>query len=73
MNKTIMTVDDSASVRLMVNFTLKELGYEIIEAENGKDALNKLAANKINIFCKISLSIVIFPLKLRYGFAQCIL
>jgi len=42
MKKTIMTVDDSASVRLMVKFTLSELGFEIIEAINGIDALQKL-------------------------------
>ena len=49
MTKTIMTVDDSASVRLMVNFTLRELGYEIIEAENGKEALKKLEKNHIHM------------------------
>src|SRR5512140_1865904 len=47
--KTIMTVDDSASVRLMVNFTLKQLGYEILEAANGKEALKKLAGRKIHM------------------------
>ena len=46
MTKTIMTVDDSASVRMMVSFTLKELGYEIIEAENGNDALKKMAKTR---------------------------
>ena len=44
-----MTVDDSASVRLMVNFTLKELGYEIIEAENGKAALKKMDGKHIDM------------------------
>ncbi len=43
MNKTIMTVDDSASIRQMVGFTLKKEGvYQIVEAVDGKDALNKL-------------------------------
>lgn len=49
MHKTIMTVDDSASVRMMVNFTLKELGYEIIEAENGVEALRKLDKKHIHM------------------------
>lgn len=40
--KTIMTVDDSASVRQMVAFTLKNAGYGVIEAVDGKDAVSKL-------------------------------
>ncbi|WP_027190211.1 response regulator [Fundidesulfovibrio putealis] len=40
--KTVMTVDDSASVRQMVAFTLKNAGYAVIEAVDGKDALSKL-------------------------------
>ncbi len=43
MVKTIMTVDDSASVRQMVSLTLKKAGYSIIEARDGKDALSKLS------------------------------
>ncbi|MBG0775593.1 MAG: response regulator [Desulfovibrionaceae bacterium] len=42
MSKTIMTVDDSASVRQMVSFTLKNAGYDVIEASDGKDAVSKL-------------------------------
>ncbi len=42
MPKTIMTVDDSASVRQMVSFTLKNEGHNVIEAVDGKDALGKL-------------------------------
>ncbi len=42
MAKVIMTVDDSASIRQMVGFTLKGAGYDVIEAVDGKDALAKL-------------------------------
>ncbi|MFV0420770.1 response regulator [Oleidesulfovibrio sp.] len=42
MAPTIMTVDDSASVRQMVSFTLRKEGYEVIEACDGKDALTKI-------------------------------
>ncbi len=42
MAKVIMTADDSASVRQMVGFTLKDAGYEVVEAVDGRDALNKL-------------------------------
>ncbi|MCR6630962.1 MAG: response regulator [Magnetospirillum sp.] len=41
MSKTIMTVDDSASMRQMVRLTLAGAGYEVVEAENGQDALAK--------------------------------
>lgn len=41
MAKTILAVDDSASIRQMVAFTLKGAGYEVTEAVDGKDGLNK--------------------------------
>jgi two-component system chemotaxis response regulator CheY len=49
MAKKIMTVDDSVSVRMMVGFSLKDAGYEIIEAVNGVDALLKLDENDISM------------------------
>jgi two-component system chemotaxis response regulator CheY len=42
MAKTVMTVDDSASVRQMVSFTLNQEGFEVIEATDGADGLSKL-------------------------------
>lgn len=44
MPKTIMIVDDSATMRQMVNFTLKEDGHEVLEGADGVDALTKLNA-----------------------------
>jgi len=38
---TILTVDDSASMRQMVTFTLKSAGHEVTEAVDGVDALQK--------------------------------
>jgi len=49
MAKLIMTADDSASVRQMVSFTLKQNGYEVVEAVDGKDALTKLASQKVDM------------------------
>lgn len=42
MGATILTVDDSKSIRQMVSFTLQQAGYTVIEAEDGKDALTKI-------------------------------
>lgn len=42
MSKVIMTVDDSASVRQMVAFTLKQAGFDVLEACDGQDALNRM-------------------------------
>jgi two-component system chemotaxis response regulator CheY len=49
MNKTIMTVDDSASVRQMVSFTLREAGFEVVEAVDGLDAMSKLNGSPIHM------------------------
>ena len=49
MAKIIMTADDSASVRQMVAFTLRQHGYEALEAVDGRDALTKLATQKVDM------------------------
>ncbi|MBI5746008.1 MAG: response regulator [Nitrospirae bacterium] len=41
MSKIILTADDSVSIRQMVSFTLKSAGYEVVEAVDGHDALEK--------------------------------
>jgi two-component system, chemotaxis family, chemotaxis protein CheY len=38
---SILAVDDSASMRQMVTFTLKSAGYNVVEAVDGQDALEK--------------------------------
>lgn len=47
--KTIMTVDDSASLRQMVQFVLREGGYEVLEAVDGLDALVKLKGRELDL------------------------
>jgi two-component system chemotaxis response regulator CheY len=48
-SKVIMTVDDSASVRQMVSFTLRDAGYEVVEAVDGQDALAKKNSRPMNM------------------------
>jgi two-component system, chemotaxis family, chemotaxis protein CheY len=45
-----MTVDDSASMRQMVSFTLHSGGYEVVEAIDGVDALSKLLGRDLDLF-----------------------
>ena len=56
MAKTIMVVDDSASIRQVVGLTLKKAGYDIIEACDGSDAMGKLNGQRINlIVCDVNM------------------
>ena len=49
MAKTILAVDDSASIRQMVSFTLKSAGYDVVEAVDGQDGLDKAKTKSINL------------------------
>jgi len=49
MAKIILAVDDSASIRQMVAFTLKSSGYEVVEAVDGMDGLEKAKAKSVNL------------------------
>ena len=47
--RQILTVDDSASIRQMVSFTLTKAGYQVTEAVDGKDGLSKAGTKKVDL------------------------
>jgi two-component system chemotaxis response regulator CheY len=49
MMKKILAVDDSASIRQMVGFTLRNAGYEVVDAVDGKYGLAKAAKEKFDM------------------------
>lgn len=49
MAKTIMIVDDSASLRQVVSISLRSAGYDVLEGCDGLDALGKLTGQKVHL------------------------
>jgi two-component system chemotaxis response regulator CheY len=49
MSKTILAVDDSASMRQMVGVTLRAAGYEVIEASDGDEALDYARRHQVDL------------------------
>jgi two-component system, chemotaxis family, chemotaxis protein CheY len=48
-SKTVLIVDDSASVRQVVGIALKGAGYDVVEATDGVDGLSKLDGRRIHL------------------------
>jgi two-component system, chemotaxis family, chemotaxis protein CheY len=46
---SILAVDDSASMRQMVSFTLRNAGFQVVEAVDGQDALDKVQAQDFQL------------------------
>lgn len=46
---TVLAVDDSASMRQMVSFTLKGAGYEVVEAKDGVEGLELAKKGKFDL------------------------
>lgn len=46
---TILTVDDTASMRQMISFTLNSVGHEVIQAADGDEALKVIQGKKVDL------------------------
>jgi two-component system chemotaxis response regulator CheY len=49
MGKRILAVDDSPSIRKMISFTLRNAGYEVTEAGDGQEGLDKARAERMDL------------------------
>ncbi|HEV7719273.1 MAG TPA: response regulator [Arsenicitalea sp.] len=49
MSKTILTIDDSASIRQMVAMTLSIAGHRVLEAVDGADGYTKATTNVVDV------------------------
>lgn len=49
MTAKILTVDDSASIRLTTRVTLTNAGYDVTEAVDGADGMGKLKADQFDL------------------------
>jgi two-component system, chemotaxis family, chemotaxis protein CheY len=49
MTTKLLVVDDSASMRQLVSFTIRDAGYDVLVAESGMDALAKLSTGKVDM------------------------
>lgn len=49
MSKVVLVVDDQPSLRQMLRFALSLNGLQVLEAENGLDAFDKLAVHHVDM------------------------
>ena len=56
MAKTILIIDDSASLRQVVGIALSSAGYQVVEACDGQDALRQLTGQKFHLMlCDVNM------------------
>jgi two-component system chemotaxis response regulator CheY len=49
MTKRILTIDDSKTIRDMLNLTLSEAGYEVLSAVDGQDGIDMLGKERVDL------------------------
>jgi two-component system chemotaxis response regulator CheY len=59
MSKTIMIIDDSATLRQVIKVTLQKAGYEVLEGQHGQEALDQLDGRKIHLMiCDVNMPVM---------------
>lgn len=59
MAKKILVIDDSASLRQVVSIALKRAGYEVVEAEDGQQALERLDGDRVHLaICDVNMPVM---------------
>jgi two-component system chemotaxis response regulator CheY len=59
MAKKILVIDDSASLREVVSIALQGAGYEVVQAADGKQALDKLDGTRIHLaICDVNMPVM---------------
>jgi len=48
-SKTVLVVDDSASMRMMIGHTLAQAGFTVLEGGNGQEGLDRLTGKKVDL------------------------
>jgi len=49
MGQTVLVVDDSSAMRALLGVALRSAGYAVVEARDGKEALEKLVAAPVDL------------------------
>lgn len=47
--KKVLTVDDSVTIRMVIKRTLTQAGYEVLEAQNGAEALKVIEQTELSM------------------------
>ena len=59
MTKQVLVIDDSASLRQVVSIALKGAGYDVIEAADGKQALEQLNGSRVHLaICDVNMPVM---------------
>lgn len=56
MSKSVLVVDDSSSFRTVVSHTLAKAGYQVIEACDGQQGLDRMADQRVSmVICDLNM------------------